>query len=129
MFEDASGVEDGSIGDFRRGRRVAEVEMSAGATAGFGFTAVAGVAVNFESHVAAVKVSNSVRVHGAIVKKLVDFAARVLCSVALFRGEGTEGDIHGTIDGTGAVEEGADDLLYQKRGVVSRGSASWTERP
>jgi hypothetical protein len=111
LFEDASGIEDGTIGNIRLGRGVAEVKVASSTAMGSWFAAGAGVAVDFECHVADVKVRDSIGMHGTVVKEVMDSEARVLGGFALFGGESTEGNIHGAVDGTSIVKEGADNLL------------------
>lgn len=111
VFEDTRGVENGGVVDFGFSRGVAEVEVATRAAACFGCVEIAGVTVDFETHVTGVVFNDGVGMGGTVVEELVGVVVGGFGGFALCGGEGTECDEEGVVDTAAVVLESADDLL------------------
>jgi hypothetical protein len=88
-----------------------EIEQAASAGARFGFGQEGGITVNAEDHGARAETNNSIRMSHGIVKELGCGSVGELGRLGLDSCKGSQGNEHGGIDGTGIVQENANDLL------------------
>ncbi len=86
-------------------------DVSAGATAAFGFIVEASISVGAKYHVTAAICGAIVRVGGEVTKKLVDGFGSGFSGSGLLGARGVESGKKFVVNSLGVVEKGADDAL------------------
>ena len=83
--------------------------MATGAAAGLGFREIGGVGVNFEAHATCMVPNFGIGVGRGVVEQVGDGFGGGFGGAS--GGNGAEGDKHGGVNGSGVVEEDADNFL------------------
>jgi hypothetical protein len=123
-FQDLGDSQDGAI---MSGERVifGHEDVSAGATAAFGFIVEASIVVGAEYHVTASICVAIVRVGGEVIKKLADGFGSGFSGSGLLGAQGAESGKKFVVDSLCIVEKGADDALDPFDAFVGERGAVW----